>query len=99
VAEASTAEPKFIPETRDQILGKPWQEVSHMTTTVAGTTVAYGDIGSAYRIVDRVGMQVELIPHLFGSNRRPTGERGLYGYARVGGRVQNADAVRRLVTS
>ena len=44
-------------------------------------------------------MQVELIPHLSGQNRRPTGQRGLYGYARVGGGVTNANAIRRLVRS
>ena len=57
------------------------------------------DPRNAYMIVDRVGMQVELTPHLFGQNRRPTGQRGLYGYARVGGGVTNENAVRRLVTS
>jgi HK97 family phage major capsid protein len=99
VAEASTTEPKFVAPDRQSILGKPWYEVSHMTTSVAGTTVAYGDIASAYRVVDRIGLTVELVPHLFGASRRPTGQRGLYAYARVGGGVINENAVRRLVTS
>ena len=99
VPEASTSEPKFIPEDRTAILGKPWYEVSHMATAVAGTVCAYGDVASAYRVVDRVGLSVELIPHLFGSNRRPTGQRGLWAYSRVGGGVVNPNAVRRLVTS
>jgi hypothetical protein len=29
-------------------------------------------------ILDRVGLTVEVLPHLLGANRRPTGERGLY---------------------
>jgi HK97 family phage major capsid protein len=70
-----------------------------MATTVAGTVAAYGSIADAYTIVDRVGMQVELIPHLFGANRQPTGQRGLYAFARVGGGVVNENAIRRLVTS
>ena len=99
VAEADTAQPKFVAPDRQSILGKPWAEVSHMTTSTAGTVAAYGDIAAAYRIVDRIGLQVELIPHLFGGSQRPTGQRGLNAYARVGGAVVNDNAVRRLVTS
>jgi hypothetical protein len=29
-------------------------------------------------IVDRIGMDVELIPHLFGASGRPLGQRGIY---------------------
>ena len=40
-----------------------------------------------YVIADRVGMSIEFIPHLFGGNRRPTGQRGWYAYYRVGANV------------
>jgi hypothetical protein len=36
------------------------------------------------------------MPHLFGSNRRPTGERGLYAYWRNGSKLVDANAFRAL---
>lgn len=33
---------------------------------------------SQFLIVDRVGMGIELVPQLLGTNRRPTGERGVF---------------------
>jgi HK97 family phage major capsid protein len=96
VPEASTAEPKFVPETRDQILGQKWTEVSAMTagTASGGTVLCYGDYRQAYTIVDRIGMSVEIIPHLFGTvANRPTGQRGLYAYWRTGAIVTNPNAV------
>jgi HK97 family phage major capsid protein len=74
-----------------------------LTSTVdkpatSGDVVAvYGNVREAYSIVDRVGFSVELIPHLFGSNRRPTGQRGLYAYWPVGAGVVNPNAARVLV--
>ena len=52
---------------------------------------------SRYKIVDRVGLTVDVIPHLFGANRRPTGERGIYAYWRNGAKVTDANAFRALV--
>lgn len=101
VSEGDTDEPKFIDSSRQSILNRPWREVSHMASgTAAGTVAAYGDIASTYRVVDRIGGQVEVIQHLFGTaNNRPTGQRGLFYYARVGGSVTVANALRVLVTS
>ena len=45
----------------------------------------------------RIGLLIGLIPHLFGSNRRPTGERGLYAYWRNGSKVVDANAFRALI--
>jgi predicted phage gp36 major capsid-like protein len=42
-------------------------------------------------------LSIEPIPHLFGSNRRPTGERGLHAYWRNGSKVVDADAFRALI--
>jgi predicted phage gp36 major capsid-like protein len=39
---------------------------------------------------------VELIPHLFGENRRPTGQRGWFAHWRVGGAPVVPGAFRRL---
>lgn len=56
-----------------------------------------GDWKAGYYIVDRAGMRVENIPHLFGTgNNRPTGQRGIYAYMRTGAAVVNANALRML---
>ena len=56
-----------------------------------------GDFGY-YKIVDRIGLTVETIPHLFGAaqGNLPTGQRGLFAYWRVGAKVLNANAFRTL---
>lgn len=56
-----------------------------------------GDIQSCYRIHDRIGVTMERVPHLFGTNGRPTGERGFFARKRVGAGVVNASAARVLV--
>jgi HK97 family phage major capsid protein len=55
----------------------------------------FGDF-SRYMILDRVGLTVEVLPHLLGANRRPTGERGLYAYWRNGAKVLDANAFRAI---
>jgi HK97 family phage major capsid protein len=57
-----------------------------------------GDFSRAFKIVDRVGMNIELIPHLFGAaqGNLPTGQRGLFAYWRVGAKVLDANAFRVL---
>ncbi len=48
-------------------------------------------------MVDRVGMSVELIPHLLHTaNNRPKGERGLWAWMRNGAEVVDPDAFRML---
>lgn len=94
----SDTEPPLFNEGRDRLLGKPWHEVSGMDTgDVDGQKVLlYGDLGAGFRIVDRIGMTVELVPHLFGADRRPTGQRGLYAYWRVSSAVVVDNAIRLL---
>lgn len=54
------------------------------TTTTARNILVVGDL-SNYVLAQRAGMSVEVIPHVIGlTNNRPTGERALFGYARVG---------------
>lgn len=62
-----------------QLLGYSALESSVMaSTTTTGTKfLIFGDFDN-FLIVDRVGMSVELIPQVFGANRRPTGQRGIY---------------------
>jgi HK97 family phage major capsid protein len=53
-------------------------------TTGAANILVVGDFRN-YVIVDRAGMSVEYIPHLFDvTNNMPTGQRGLFAHARVG---------------
>jgi HK97 family phage major capsid protein len=76
-----------------QLKGRPVEFASYFPdftgTTGASNLVVVGDF-SNYVIVDRVGMNVELIPHLFDiTNNRPTGTRGLFAWARFGGNSVN----------
>jgi HK97 family phage major capsid protein len=66
------------------------------TTTTGQRIAIYGDMKTAFRIVDRIGMAVELVPTLFGSNRRPSGQRGLFAYWRTGSGVVAKNALRYL---
>jgi HK97 family phage major capsid protein len=67
------------------LIGYPaykWSAYSSAVTTTGSTVLTIGDFNQ-FLIADRTGMSVELIPHLFGgSNRFPTGQRGLYMYWR-----------------
>jgi HK97 family phage major capsid protein len=71
-----------------QLLGRPLYESSDMDGSITGSAdnyvLVFGNF-DRFQIVDRVGMSVELVPHLFHvDNNRPSGSRGLYAYWRVG---------------
>lgn len=82
-----------------QLLGCNVNELSNMDGTVDASqnnyVLAYGD-WSNYVVTQRVGSSVELIPHLVGSNRRPTGQRGVWLWARYGADSINDNAFRLL---
>jgi HK97 family phage major capsid protein len=76
------------------LLGRPVYEAEAMDGTVDATVdnlmAVFGDFQN-YVIADRIGMTVDFIPHLFGANRRPTGQSGWFAFYRVGaGTVNNA---------
>lgn len=77
-------------ETPALLLGRPfheWSDYSTLTTTTGSTILTFGDF-SYFGIVDRVGMNVEFIQHLFATaNNRPSGSRGLYAYWRNSSQV------------
>ena len=79
------------------LLGRPAHEASDMDNTIAAgkNLLVYGDF-SNFVVTQRVGSSVELIPHLFGANRRPTGQRGLWMWARYGSDSINDAAFRML---
>lgn len=84
------------------LLGRPVYEASGFPeftgTTGAANICVVGDFRH-FAIFDRVGMRVELVNHLFGSNRRPDGQRGLYAWWRVGSDVLVDNAFRMLLNA
>ncbi len=72
-----------------ELLGYPAHEASDMDGTITASA-------ENYVIADRLGMTIEFIGQLFGSNRRPTGQRGFYAYHRVGADSVHDPAFRML---
>lgn len=61
-----------------ELIGYPAYRASAMPKSPTGRYLVLGDFRQ-FLIVDRIGMSVELVPHLFGAtNRFPTGQRGIY---------------------
>lgn len=97
VASAGTVWVQLAADRPGTILGR----TAYGNPQVDGTygsgenyVLLYGDVAEAYTIVDRVGMTVELVPHLFGTgNNLPNGMRSLYAYWRTGARIVNSGAV------
>lgn len=80
------------------LLGAPVYESSAMSQTfTTGQLIGvYGDF-NYYVIVERLGLTVEVIPHLFDvTANAPTGQRGLYAYWRNGADVASVNAFRVL---
>jgi HK97 family phage major capsid protein len=81
------------------LLGRNANELSNADGVVnAGAenyVLLYGDF-SNYVVTQRVGSSVELIPHLVGANRRPTGQRGVWLWGRWGADSVNDAAFRLL---
>lgn len=76
------------------LMNKPVAESPYMpdTTTSTSATTGYAVVGdfNNYVIARRGGMSVELVPQLFDiTNNRPTGQRGWFAYARIGGNSVN----------
>jgi HK97 family phage major capsid protein len=68
-------------------------------TTGSANIAVVGDF-SNYVIARRSGMEVELVPHLFHtSNNRPSGSRGWFAHARIGGGVSNLSGFQVLVNT
>lgn len=85
--------------TGAELIGYPANEVSTMDSalTTGNEIAVLGDF-RYYLIAERIGMSIDLIPHLFGANQRPTGQKGLYAFWRNGAKVLAAGAFRKLVT-
>jgi HK97 family phage major capsid protein len=69
-------------------------------TTGQANYAVVGDFSTGFLIVQRAGMTVELVNHLFDtSTGRPTGQRGWFAWTRHGFDVVNANAFRLLANS
>ena len=81
------------------LLGRPVVESSSMDGTYGSGenyNLVVGDF-SNYVIYERIGMTVEYVPHLFATaNNRPSGQRGILAYWRVGADSVNDNAFRIL---
>jgi HK97 family phage major capsid protein len=83
------------------VLGYPSYEDSAMVASLtSGSKILLMGDPRYYAIVDRIGMDIEVIPHLFGSvSRFPTGQRGFYAFWRNNASVLSTNAFRVLKTS
>jgi len=86
-----------------QLLGYNAYESSDMDGVLPDAAATADNFGlllgdfSNYVIVDRVGMSVELVPHLFDTaNNRPNGQRGFYAHWRTGAEVVNTNGIKVL---
>jgi HK97 family phage major capsid protein/HK97 family phage prohead protease len=77
------------------LLGYPVAECSEMPASVATTVLeaVFGDFGRYFAIIDKIGMNVELVPlFLDATTGFPTGQRALYFYWRFTSKVLSASA-------
>lgn len=91
-------------EWADEFFGKQAYESPYMPDTTSSTAATdglavVGDFKN-YVIARRAGMTVELVQHLVGlTNNRPTGQRGWFAWARIGGGSANDLGFRLLVNT
>jgi HK97 family phage major capsid protein len=94
VSQGLTTQAPTPGNTGATLLGRGAWEASAMQATVVNATkiMVVGDF-SYFLIVDRIGMNVEVVPHIFGATSRfPIGQRGLYAYWRNTSKVLSANA-------
>jgi HK97 family phage major capsid protein len=83
-----------------RLAGKPWNELSDMSAdmaTAGSKYLLYGSFTDSFLIADRIGSSMEIVQHLVGTNRRPTGQRGAYLWFRTGSAAILPAAMRVLV--
>jgi HK97 family phage major capsid protein len=102
--ETSNGALKFpaLQDDPPMLLGRTMWENSNMDGTFDPAATAnnylllYGSFAEEFIIADRIGSSLELVPHIFGANRRPTGQRGALLWFRTGSDVVNPNAFRLL---
>jgi HK97 family phage major capsid protein len=81
------------------VLGYPAYEASAMSSafTTGQLLAVLGDFSRYFIIVDRIGMTVENVPHVFGTTSiYPTGQRGIFAYWRNSSGVASTSAFKVL---
>jgi HK97 family phage major capsid protein len=105
IRQLGTVDPNFTvnltEEAIPRMFGRQYPMNDFMQSDPAGTgtqpLLVVGDF-RGYVVAQRAGMTVEFIPMLFDvTNNRPTGQRGWFAWARVGGGVVNSAGFRLLV--
>jgi HK97 family phage major capsid protein len=87
--------------TPPRLLGRNYNGCSDMDGAINPAATAnnylllFGDF-SKYQVVNRVGATTEFIPHIMGANGRPTLQRGVVMYWRVGADALDTNAFRLL---
>lgn len=102
---AGASDPNFTVTISDEVVprlfGREYPLDDYMQSSLPSGTgtqalVVVGD-WQQYLVAQRVGMTIEYIPHMFDvTNNLPTGERGYFAWARVGGDVLINNAFRLL---
>lgn len=81
-----------------QLLGHEVYEATSMSASyTTGSNVLLCGNFDNYIIYDRIGMNIEYIPNVVGTNQRPTAQRGWFATWRTGGAASNPDAFRVLL--
>jgi HK97 family phage major capsid protein len=96
-----STEPPLLPTRDGNLIGAPkieWTALDASTVTVGTKVGLYGDFQN-FLIADRIGMRAEIVGHLFGASRRPTGERGFFAMWRTATKVLVPNAFRYLEIS
>ena len=105
--ETTNGAKQFL-DTYSKLLGKQVIENSNVaahsainTAASADNPILYAGDFKSFVILDRVGMTVEYVPHIFDTNANlPSGTRGWYAFWRVGsGMVGNGIAVMNIATT
>lgn len=87
-------QPAYAAGQPETILGRPVVECPDMDDIGSGATpIIFGDIATAYRIIDRIGLSILVNPYLLATN----GVTRIHATRRVGGAVVQAAALRKIV--
>ena len=86
----------YVAGQPDTILGRPVTEDPEMPDIAAGADpILFGDIGTAYRIIDRIGLSILVNPYLLATQ----GLTRIHATRRVGGKVVQPAAIKKLRVS
>lgn len=86
-------QPALSADVPPTILGRPVVEDPEMPDIGSGTEpILFGDIGTAYRIIDRIGLSILVNPYLLATN----GITRIHATRRVGGKVVQPAAIKKL---